>query len=34
MIEKEENYEVGVKIINIEGIDRHRFQQHLASLKE
>ena len=34
VIEKEENYEVGVKIINIEGIDRHRFQRHLASLIE
>ena len=34
VIEKEHDYEVGVKIINIEGIDRHRFQKHLASLKQ
>jgi diguanylate cyclase (GGDEF)-like protein len=34
VIEKEQDYEVGVKIINIEGIDRHRFQRHLASLIE
>jgi diguanylate cyclase (GGDEF)-like protein len=34
VIEKEEDYEVGVKIINIEGIDRHRFQRHLASLRQ
>jgi diguanylate cyclase (GGDEF)-like protein len=34
VIEKEQDYEVGVKIINIEGIDRHRFQKHLASLKQ
>ncbi|MGB6363549.1 MAG: diguanylate cyclase [Thermoanaerobaculia bacterium] len=34
VIEQEADYEVGVKIINIEGIDRHRFQRHLASLRE
>jgi diguanylate cyclase (GGDEF)-like protein len=34
VIEKEQDYEVGVKIINIEGIDRHRFQKHLASLNQ
>jgi diguanylate cyclase (GGDEF)-like protein len=33
VIEKEQDYEVGIKIINIEGIDRHRFQRHLASLR-
>ena len=33
VIEKAKDYEVGVKIINIEGIDRHRFQRHLASLR-
>ncbi|MEE9582837.1 MAG: diguanylate cyclase [Acidimicrobiia bacterium] len=32
VIEKEQDYEVGVRIINIEGIDHHRFQQHLAGL--
>ncbi|MGB5882142.1 MAG: diguanylate cyclase [Thermoanaerobaculia bacterium] len=33
VIEKEQDYEVGVRIINIEGIDHHRFQKHLASLR-
>ena len=33
VIEKEHDYEVGVRIINIEGMDHHRFQRHLAGLK-
>jgi diguanylate cyclase (GGDEF)-like protein len=33
VIEREQDYEVGVRIINIEGIDRHRFQKHLAGLR-
>jgi diguanylate cyclase (GGDEF)-like protein len=30
--EKGKDYEVGVRIINIEGMDHHRFQKHLANL--
>ena len=33
VMEKDQDYEVGVRIINIEGIDHHRFQKHLASLR-
>ena len=33
VVERQDCYEVGVKIIDIEGIDRHRFQKHLASLR-
>jgi diguanylate cyclase (GGDEF)-like protein len=33
VIEKEKGYEVGVRIINIEGMDHHRFQKHLAGLR-
>lgn len=33
VVERAADYEVGIKIINIEGIDRHRFQKHLAGLR-